>query len=126
MKDHPTAQIRGLNLHEDDVDGPGDARTWVLEMAVDHTAAHVSPLDAPRELAGERQRGSGAAPTTSATTTKAKQLWRRRGEPELRDQRTYKITPTWKSPWGLRFGSPAWGSGRGLSDDDAVCWAVTS
>ncbi|MYU54131.1 MULTISPECIES: hypothetical protein [Streptomyces] len=60
MKDHPTAQIRGLNLHAEDVEGPGDARTWVLEMAVDHTAARVSPLDAPRELAAERQRSRGA------------------------------------------------------------------
>ncbi|MFI2790958.1 hypothetical protein [Kitasatospora sp. NPDC018614] len=40
MKDHPMAQIRGLNLHEEDIDGPGDARTWVLEMTVDNTAAH--------------------------------------------------------------------------------------
>lgn len=23
------AQIRALNLHEEDIDGPGDARTWV-------------------------------------------------------------------------------------------------
>lgn len=51
MKDHPMAQIRGLNLHETDLDGPGDARTWVLEMAVDHTAEHDSPLDALKHLA---------------------------------------------------------------------------
>lgn len=29
-------------------------------MAVDHTAARVSPLDALRELAAERQRSRGA------------------------------------------------------------------
>ncbi|MFJ9380199.1 hypothetical protein [Streptomyces sp. NPDC101455] len=40
-KDHPMAQIRSLNLHEDDIDEPGDARTWVLEIAVDNTAAHI-------------------------------------------------------------------------------------
>lgn len=40
MKEHPMAQIRGLNLHEEDIDGPGDARTCVLEMAVDNAAAH--------------------------------------------------------------------------------------
>ncbi|MFJ9380192.1 hypothetical protein [Streptomyces sp. NPDC101455] len=39
MKEHPMAQIKAINLVEEDLDAPGP-RTWVLEMAIDHDAAH--------------------------------------------------------------------------------------
>ncbi|MGW7312282.1 hypothetical protein [Streptomyces sp. NPDC054865] len=39
MKEQLMAQIRNLDLYEEDIDGSGDAPTWVLKMAID-TAAH--------------------------------------------------------------------------------------